>query len=209
MDTRRDHDETHEASGGDGDRVEKLLVELRPLDPPPFYRARLLARLRTEAGARGRFWWLRSPALAWTVAATAVIALAIVATRDGVPVPTAAPVAPQGVEQAGVSVAEVTSEIEPVLPEGNSVVGAGDVEIVAAITPPIEGAIVRLLVDEEDVTDLAEVTASYVMYSPGERFTEGEHIITIEIRDSSGMKLKDATWLFYTLDGQGAQDERI
>lgn len=209
MDTRHDPDEAHGASSGGEDKLERLLEELRPADLPPFYRTRLLARLRTEAGARARTGWLRSPALAWAVAGAAVIALMIVATRDGGPVPTAVPVVPEVGQPAAADVAMTAPEIEPVLPEDSSVVSAGDVEILAAITPPIEGAIVRLLVDEEDVTDLAEVTASYVMYSPGERFKEGEHIITIEIRDSSGMKIKDTTWLFYALDSQSAPDERI
>lgn len=208
MDTRRNHDEAHETSTGD-DRVERLLGELRPVDVPPFYRARLLARLRAEAGGRARTGWVRSPALAWVVAAAAVIALVIVATRGGAPLPTVVPVAPEVGTETTADAAGAVPEIEPVLPEDSSIVGAGDVEIVAAITPPIEGVIVRLLVDEEDVTDLAEVTADYVTYSPGERFAEGEHIITIEIRDRSGMKIKDATWLFYTLDGKSAPDERV
>ena len=209
MDERRNHDEAHETPGGE-DRVERLLGELRPVDVPPFYRARLLARVRAEAeGRRARAAWFRSPALAWAVAGATVIALVIVTTRGGGPLPTTVPIAPDAGAPATVDVAEAAPEIEPVLPEDSSVVGAGDVEIVAAITPPIEGAIVRLLVDEEDVTDLAEVTASYVTYSPGERFEEGEHIITIEIRDRSGTKIKDATWLFYTLDGKRAPDERV
>ncbi len=208
MDTRRNHDEAHETSSGD-DEIERLLGELRPADVPPFYRARLLARLRAEAGGRARTGWGRSPALAWAVAAAAVIALVIVATRGGGPLPTAVPIAPEVGTQTTVGVAAAAPEIEPVLPEDSSIVGAGDVEIVAAITPPIEGVIVRLLVDEQDVTDLAEVTASYVTYSPGARFEEGEHIITIEIRDRSGTKIRDVTWLFYTLDGRSAPDERV
>jgi len=69
--------------------------------------------------------------------------------------------------------------------------------------------VIRLLVDEEDVTGLAEITADYVSYSPAGRFAEGEHIITIEIRDSAGARIKDYTWLFYTLDGKNAPDERV
>ena len=61
-----------------------------------------------------------------------------------------------------------------------------------------------------DVTGLAEVTGSYVMYSPTESFEEGEHIITIEIRDGSGRKIRDASWLFYTLNGRRQDaDDRI
>jgi len=59
------------------------------------------------------------------------------------------------------------------------------------------------------VTGLAEVTADYVMYTPGERFAEGEHVITIEIRDRAGNKIRDITWLFYTVDGHRAPDERV
>jgi hypothetical protein len=109
-----------------------------------------------------------------------------------------APVSRPGVP--GVSVAQ--ANIDPVTPVDNSVVGAGDVEIVAAIYPPIEEGTVRLYVDEMDVTGLAEVTGSYVMYSPAEKLEEGEHIITIEIQDDSGRKLRDVSWLFYTLNGE-------
>ena len=52
------------------------------------------------------------------------------------------------------------------------------------------------------MTGLADVTSEYVMYSPSERLEEGEHIVTIEIRDASGRKLKDVSWLFYTLNGR-------
>ena len=48
------------------------------------------------------------------------------------------------------------------------------------------------------------------MYSPTESFEEGEHIITIEIRDGSGRKIRDASWLFYTLNGEGrTRDDRV
>jgi len=97
-----------------------------------------------------------------------------------------------------------------VTPADNAGVGANDVEIVAAIYPPVEQGIVRLYVDEVDVTGLAEVTGSYVMYSPAEKFEEGEHIITIEIQDGSGRKLRDVSWLFYALNGERpSQDEQV
>ena len=52
-----------------------------------------------------------------------------------------------------------------------------------------------------DVTGLAEVTGTYVIYSPTEELEEGEHIITIEIRDVAGRSVSDASWLFYALNG--------
>ncbi|MFH1501827.1 MAG: hypothetical protein ABIG03_02140 [Candidatus Eisenbacteria bacterium] len=175
------------------ERVERLLQTLEPVDLPPFFRARLLARVK-DAG-RTPAWRdrLRAPQFAWSVASVCVVALVIVlvystrTTTTGTTIP---------VVQA------VESTVDVVAPAGNSVVGAGDVEIVAAIHPPIQGAIVRLYVDERDVTGIAEVTESYVMYSPSERFEEGEHIVTIEITDSSGRRLKDVSWLFYTLNGE-------
>lgn len=177
------------------ERVEQLLQELEPVDLPPFYRTRLLAHVR-EAG-RPAVWRdrLRTPQFAWSVAAVCVVALIVVIAHSTRTTTTG----------TGVPVALMTSStIDPVAPAGDSVVGAGDVEIVAAIHPPIEGAMVRLYVDERDVTGLAEVTESYVMYSPSERFEEGEHIVTIEITDGSGRRLKDVSWLFYTLDGREA-----
>ncbi len=48
------------------------------------------------------------------------------------------------------------------------------------------------------------------MYSPAEKFEEGEHIITIEIQDGSGRKLRDVSWLFYTLNGERRSlDEQV
>jgi hypothetical protein len=184
------------------ERVDELLRELRPVELPPFYTERLQARVR--AASAGSSWAerLRSPQLAWAVAGACVVALVLIVANIDRGVPGAIPGAP------GVSIAQ--SSIDPVTPADNSVVGAGDVEIVAAIYPPIEQGIVRLYVDEMDVTDLAEVTGSYVMYSPTEKFEEGEHIITIEIQDGSGVKLRDVSWLFYTLNGERkSPDEQV
>jgi hypothetical protein len=176
------------------ERVETLLDELRPVDLPPFYRSRLRARLRAAAERPTWRERLRAPALAWSVAGACVVALVLVVLYTG---RTDAPPLPGA---PGVRV--VDAGIDPVAPADNSVVGAGDVEIVAAIYPPIEGGIVRLYVDERDVTGLADVTESYVMYSPAERFEEGEHIVTIEITDGSGRRLKDVSWIFYALNGR-------
>ena len=184
------------------ERVEQLLQELRPVEPPPFHTEQLQARVR--AASTGSTWAerLRSPRLAWAVAGASVVALVLIVVNidRGGPVPL--PVAP------GVSVTRAS--IDPVTPADNSVVGADDVEIVAAIYPPVEQGLVRLYVDEMDVTGLAEVTGSYVMYSPEEKFEEGEHIITIEIQDGTGRKLRDVSWLFYTLNGEPrASDEQV
>lgn len=183
------------------ERVEKLLLGLEPVDVPPFFREQILAKVRRATRRAERREWFRSPQLAWSVVAVCVVALALVVVYAGRP---GAPVAPGA---PGIALAE--SNVDLVTPAGNSVVGAGDVQIVAAIDPPVEGGIVRLYVDESDVTGLAEVTESYVMYSPAERLAEGEHIVTIEIRDGAGRKLKDVSWLFYTLNGRHAPDERV
>jgi len=176
------------------ERVEDLLRELRPVDLPPFYRTRLLARIREASGKPAWRERLSRPTLAWSVAGACVVALVLVVLYAGRTGPPAGSVVP------GARIAEAS--IDPVMPVDSSVVGAGDVEIVAAIEPPIRGGIVRLYVDDRDVTGLADVTESYVMYSPGERFDEGEHIVTIEITDRAGHKVKDVSWLFYTLNGR-------
>lgn len=190
-------DERRGTKVGD-ERIEELLQQLDTVDLPPFYRTRLLARLRE---AEGRGIWrarLRSPRLAWSVAAVCVAALALVAVHYGRVSPTV---------QIMPEMQLASSSIDPITPADNSVVSAGNVEIVASIYPPIEGGIVRLYVDERDVTGLAEVTDSYVMYSPPDRFDEGEHIVTIEISDGFGVKLRDVSWLFYTLNGAHEQAE--
>jgi hypothetical protein len=192
--TQREDKRTGEGEKLSEEKVERLLEELRPVDPPAFYRTRLLARIR--AAAERPTWRdrLRAPALAWSVAGACVVALVLVVLYAGRPGVRPSPIG------TGIGIAEAS--IDPVMPADNAVVGAGDVEIVAAIYPPIEGGIVRLYVDERDVTGLADVTESYVMYSPRERFEEGEHIVTIEISDRSGRKLKDVSWLFHTLNGR-------
>mgnify|MGYP001041972497 CR=1 FL=1 len=185
--------------------VDSLLADLGQADPPPFYRTRLLARLRAEKRATGWGARLRSPAFAWSVAAVSMAVLVVVLVLSGVGRGPGAPVAP-----TGEALRLAQTSVEPILPVDSSVVGAGDVEIMAAIEPPLKGGLVRLYVDDVDVTGLAEVTESYVIYSPGETFTEGEHIITIEIRDESGARLRDMSWLFYTLDGrEPTRDDRV
>jgi len=189
-----------EGNGSEIDRkIERLLDELSPVDLPPFYRTRLLARIREAA--RRPLWSerLRSPALAWSVAAVCVAAVVLIGTQARRGSPPAVP---------GVQV--VAAGIDPVTPVDNSVVGAGNVEIVAAIYPPLEDGSVRLYIDDRDVTGLADVADSYVMYSPSEKLEEGEHIVTIEIRDASGNQLRGVSWLFYALNGEAATfDDRI
>lgn len=189
------------------ERVEELLQELTPVDPPPFYRERLLARIRAAAREPSWLAWAREPRFAWSVATACVVALLV--TVAYVRFGSSGPIADGG----DVSVA-VAGEpgVDPVVPVDNSVVAAGDVDIVAAIYPPVENGVIRLYVDERDVTGLADITNDYVMYSPAESLEEGEHIVTIEIRDAHGRKLKDVSWLFYTLNGRGRAadvDERV
>ena len=203
-DNRKNRHEMSRRPGADAseEKVERLLQDLHAVELPPFYTERLQAKVRAASAGSSWVERLRSPQLAWAVAGACIVALVLIVVnidRDG-PVPVL--VAP------GVSVA--LSDIDPVTPADNSVVGANDVEIVAAIYPPVEQGIVRLYVDEVDVTGLADVTGSYVMYSPTQKFEEGEHIITIEIRDGSGMKLRDVSWLFYTLNGERRSlDEQV
>jgi len=213
---RRPSDSQPDGRPSDQD-VERLLAELAPVEPPPFHRERLLARLRQEAERPAWSRALQSPRLAWAVAAVCIVALAVTLMlrsdtgngllpgRRAVPPGDAVAVAP------GDTGSDLAADVDPVMPTDNAVVGASDVEIVAAIQPPLEaGGIVRLLVDDRDVTSLADITDSYVMYSPTDRFDEGEHIITIEISDGSGRTLRNVSWLFYALnDGRASLDERV
>jgi len=197
------HETSHRSGTGPSEeKVEKLLQELHPAELPSFFTERLQAKVRAASGGPTWVERLRSPQLAWAVAGACVVALVLIVVNvdRGGPVPL--PVAP------GVSIAQ--ANIDPVTPADNSVIGANDVEIVAAIYPPVEQGVVRLYVDEVDVTGLADVTGSYVMYSPSDKFKEGEHIITIEIQDGSGRKLRDVTWLFYALNGERPSlDEQV
>jgi hypothetical protein len=189
-------------SSPDEERVELLLDELGPVDPPPFYTERLLARVRAASRAPSWAERLRSPALAWSVAGACVIALVLVVVSANRGTPPAVVASPD--------TSFASADIDPLTPAANAVVGSAGVEIVAAIYPPVDEGAVRLYVDETDVTGLAEVTGSYVMYSPVERLEEGEHIITIEIRDSTGRSVKDMTWLFHALNGERqAHDDAI
>jgi hypothetical protein len=183
--------------------VEDLLTELESVDLPPFYTDRLKSRLR----AASRPSWterLKSPRLAWTVAGVCAIALllVVVGTNGDAPTPGS-----RATVHLAPNSALAQAAIDPVTPAGDSVVSASDVEIIAAIYPPIESGIVRLYVDEADVTGLAEVSDSYVMYSPADKLAEGEHIVTIEIQDESGRRLKDFSWLFYTMNGKGRPED--
>lgn len=177
------------------DRVERLLEELEPAELPPFYTERLLARMRrAETRRRG---WAASPRLAWSVAALSVAVLAVV-LYTGI-------LGPRGLPGAAVA----PPGVAPVMPVDNSVVGAGDVQIVASVEPAVEGGLIRLFLDERDVTGLAEVAEGYVFYSPEEPLEEGEHIVTIEVRDASGAMLRDFSWLFRAVNGGRRGDERV
>ncbi len=197
--------------------VERLLAELSPVEPPPFHRERLLARLRQEAARPAWSRALQSPRLAWAVAAVCIVALAVTLTLrsdtgDGLlPGQRAVPPGDAVAVAPGETGPAFAADVALVMPTDSAVVGAGNVEIVAAIQPPLEaGGIVRLLVDDRDVTSLADITDSYVMYSPTDRFDEGEHIITIEISDGSGRTLRNVSWLFYALNGgRTSLDERV
>lgn len=200
-----ERDPNREATAKAEDRIEELLQELTPVELPPFYRTRLLARLRTASREPSWAARIRAPRFAWSVATVSVIALVLTVAYVRFGAPWQAP----GAYEENVALAQ-ESNVDPVMPADNAVVGAGDVDIVAAIYPPVESGIIRLYVDERDVTGLAEVTNDYVMYSPTEKLEEGEHIVTIEIRDASGRKVKDVSWLFYTLNGRStAADERV
>lgn len=181
--------------GPEDERLERLLEELEPAELPPFYTERLLARIHRTEPRRGR--WARSPRLAWSVAAVSVAALVVV-LYAGVIGPRGVPAAPA--TRAGVAA---------VMPVDNSVVGAGDVQIVASVEPAVEGGLIRLLLDERDVTGLAEIAEGYVFYSPEEPLEEGEHIVTIEVRDASGAVIRDFSWLFRALNGGHRSDERV
>ncbi len=202
MNTKNERTRDIKNGNGDGERIERLLVELPPVELPPFFRSRLLARIRREEDRPSWVAAITGRNAGWGVAGACAVALLLVVVHfSKVPEPT-------GVDPflAGSS----TVAISPLMPVDSSYVGACDVQILASIDPPIKGGLVRLFVDDRDVTGLAEVTGSYVMYSPAEKLDEGEHIVSIQIRDASGTVLRDVSWLFNAVNGSGTRpDERV
>ncbi len=197
---------TRTRNNEDGDRndehVERLLKELEPVELPPFFRSRLLARIRMEEQRPSWISAFTGRGVGWGVAAACAVALLVVIVHfNTTPAPVGAD--PLIVDASGTT-------ISPLMPVDSSYVGAGDVQILASIDPPVRGGLIRLFVDGRDVTGLAEVAESYVMYSPGENLGEGEHIVSIQIRDTSGAVLRDVSWLFNTMNGSRKRpDERV
>ncbi len=194
---------TRESENGDrnDERIERLLTGLEPVELPPFFRSRLLARIRREEARSSWISALTSRSVGWSVAAACAVALLLVVYSNTTPV---------RVEADPILADAGGSTISPLMPVDNSYVGEGDVQILASIDPPITGGLIRLFVDGRDVTGLAEVTESYIMYSPCGTLDEGEHIVSIQIRDTSGVVLRDVSWLFNTMDGSRKRpDERV
>ncbi|MCK4512302.1 hypothetical protein KAW64_11215 [bacterium] len=192
------------ARNGDGDseRIERLLEELEPVELPPFFRSRLLARIQRVEKRPSWIAAVTGRNVGWGVAAACVVALLLVVVHfNRTPAPTGTDPLFAG---AG------ATAISPIMPVDSSFVSAGDVQILASIDPPIKGGLIRLFVDDRDVTGLAEVAGSYVMYSPAEKLAEGEHIVSIQVRDASGVILRDVSWLFNTVNGNSKRpDERV
>ncbi len=192
------------ARNGDGDseRIERLLEELEPVELPPFFRSRLLARIQRVEKRPSWIAAVTGRSVGWGVAAACAVALLLVVVHfNGTGAPTGSDPLVAG---AG------ATAISPLMPVDSSFVSAGDVQILASIDPPIEGGLIRLFVDDRDVTGLAEVAGSYVMYSPAEKLAEGEHIVSIQVRDASGAVLRDISWLFNAVNGTSTRpDERV
>ena len=202
MNTKNTRTRKSENDDRNDERIERLLGELEPVELPLFFRSRLLARIRQEEQRPSWIFALTGRNVGWGVAAACAVALLLVVVHfNTTPVPVA--VAPLLADASG-------STISPLMPVDNSYVGGGDVQILASIDPPIKGGLIKLFVDGRDVTGLAEVNENYIMYSPGDKLGEGEHIVSIQIRDASGAVLRDVSWLFNTMNGSRKRaDERV
>jgi hypothetical protein len=107
------------------------------------------------------------------------------------------------------SEADLQPTLQVVSPVDNSAVSSTSVDIAVGIYPPVEGSEVRLLVDGRDVTSLAEVTESYVLYSPRTPLPEGRHLVTVEIRDATGRRTQEISWIFHAVNGREQEEDLI
>lgn len=179
-------------------KLSKVVGELSSVveeELPPFFRTRVLAELKEvdkEKGPR------RSLKLAWAISSVSVVALAAVLIWVFVGGPsreTVVLVPPMPAQTALQPMLQVVSPVD------NSAVSSTSIDIAVGIYPPAEGSEVRLLVDGRDVTSLAEVTESYVFYSPQSPLPEGQHLVTVEIRDATGQRAQEISWIFHAVNG--------
>ena len=80
-----------------------------------------------------------------------------------------------------------------VVEEANPTISAGYSDDRAGV----DKATVKLLLDGEDVTSIAEVTESQIRYIPVKGFNEGEHVVKISVADKEGNENSEE-WTFIT-----------
>lgn len=189
--------------------MDSLLRAVPQAPLPPFFQARLAARIAREKAAAPRAFRFRPVLVPLAAAAVVALAAALLLIRMGpddrqpvankdrvhpaVPQPFRAPVPHQANKAA-----PAPGKIYPVWPANDDVVTSDDLTIMASIYPASPRGTVTITVDDTDVSAQAVVQGDCVSISP-RSLEPGEHQVMVRVETPDGLKTT-ASWSFYLLE---------
>ncbi len=92
---------------------------------------------------------------------------------------------------------ENNSQIYPVWPADQDVIGRDDLTIMASLYPDNPGR-ARILLDDIDVSSWATIDRQHISYDPGS-LEAGEHVVKVILQQANG-SYHTASWSFYLLE---------
>lgn len=164
-------------------KLNKLLAgNLTKVELPPYFEAKLWARIEQEKTTAGKRFWLTRLVLV-TVSAICVMLVATVAFNY---LRTAKP------------------EIYVVSPETNSIVSSKDVTISAAIYNKPKAQRAQLVLNGEVVAD--EKGNDQIIYTSDKELEEGYYKIKVQLIDKNNRVVKEKEQLFYVVPNGHSND---
>ncbi|HAD83122.1 MAG: hypothetical protein A2509_03875 [Candidatus Edwardsbacteria bacterium RIFOXYD12_FULL_50_11] len=91
----------------------------------------------------------------------------------------------------------IFSQIYPVWPSDQDVVGRQDLTIMASLYPDHQGK-VQVLLDDIDVSAGSTISSQYISYDP-KSLVAGEHMVRVVLQQADG-SYQTASWSFYLLE---------
>lgn len=186
--------------------LDTLLADLPVAELPPYFPARLRARMRAprQQVVNIRQLWVPLAAAAAGVALVffASARLAQDQTNLSRHDQPAAPAVPPAVPAPGRTpggVAAAYTKIYPVWPADRDVVSRDDLAITASLYPaPDDANSVRVIVDDQDLTGDSEITRDFLAVVP-KNLSPGEHVVTVSYEPAGGGR-RSVSWSFYLLE---------
>ncbi|MBU1355192.1 MAG: hypothetical protein KJ620_01345 [Candidatus Edwardsbacteria bacterium] len=175
---------------------------------PAYLGAKALARLEGRQRVSGKkmlepgWLTLAAPAMALIVAFSA-----LVMRYEYSPQYTDIPNRPVSIQNQGNNTAapgsvqnqpsNILSQIYPVWPSDQDVVGRGDLTIMASLYPDHQGK-VQVLLDDIDVSAGSTISRQHISYDP-KSLGAGEHMVRVVLQQADG-SYQTASWRFYLLE---------